>query len=770
MKNTALPKLTDTFLCLTVIYVFVAVFTDTFGIAGAAPLFFAAVLTAVFLLALGMLGNILECKGMGKGARRAILLSLFALAACYRVWELYRYFPATVNGYWIVDRAVTPFMWRLLPQIYQEGSPIVLTARQQSLAVIFLSQCIYPVAALLFFIVVKRRKVWSSILFTALPIGLLFTLRGLMPSPIYVGMVFGFWIAVLLRHDRVRRPPHVESYLRLGAFLVTTGMVSAYAVFLPNTEYTPSEDILSFRQSIMDGAASRFSPPDLDIQGMGSFALLYDKPDTVRLDQTGNLSFPDVTALYVQSPEHMTFYLRGYSSSIYSDNQWRSSPDYNSAINPLTMLPGTAPPYSDSYLKTIQIDLEAARLSFILSPYRYHSIVSEQTVMLRNDDYLYTETGSPRSYSVRYSPYSHIETYISGNGGSGEGDGFSYHSQDAAYPRDLYDSVYMSRVMAEYLQVPDSLRGFLEDWTGWGAQSVPYYQWEEAAAKIAARVSRAATYTLTPGKQPSDRDFVEYFLAEGRRGYCVHFASATVMLLRTYGIPARFVEGYVVEQDAFGADDRAAVPAENAHAWAEIWVPNRGWVPVEGTPPAADDSILAQRPRPNATATATPTPSPTPTLSPGERPTVTPRPTSAPRPGGTKAPTKTPTPRPVNGGQTSGTLFTYLLLALVASAAIGGLFVGLPRGLRRHRQKQYNQENTSAALLSMYRTLKILEAHGAALPDTAVTLAQKARFSPHLSTPEELAYMTDLIKQSLSTIRTGPRARRKRWILYMKGL
>lgn len=98
-------------------------------------------------------------------------------------------------------------------------------------------------------------------------------------------------------------------------------------------------------------------------------------------------------------------------------------------------------------------------------------------------------------------------------------------------------------------------------------------------------------YTLSPGKTPSNRDFVSYFLLENHKGYCSHYASAGAILCRLAGIPARYVEGYVVQKDDFSAINRIdennyRIPVKDrrAHAWAEIYIDGFGWVPFEFTP------------------------------------------------------------------------------------------------------------------------------------------------------------------------------------------
>ena len=70
------------------------------------------------------------------------------------------------------------------------------------------------------------------------------------------------------------------------------------------------------------------------------------------------------------------------------------------------------------------------------------------------------------------------------------------------------------------------------------------------------------------------------WLVENGRGYCVHFATAAVVLLRSAGIPARLVTGYAVQVQA---GVRRTVTGEDAHAWAEYW-DGQCWRILEATP------------------------------------------------------------------------------------------------------------------------------------------------------------------------------------------
>ena len=102
-------------------------------------------------------------------------------------------------------------------------------------------------------------------------------------------------------------------------------------------------------------------------------------------------------------------------------------------------------------------------------------------------------------------------------------------------------------------------------------------------------------YTLSPGSTPSDEDFIDYFISEQKEGYCSYFASAGVMLLRHYGIPARYVEGYIIhpnmktEHNENGMNE-IDVLDKSAHAWAEIYTRELGWIPVEFTPGYDEDN------------------------------------------------------------------------------------------------------------------------------------------------------------------------------------
>ena len=95
-------------------------------------------------------------------------------------------------------------------------------------------------------------------------------------------------------------------------------------------------------------------------------------------------------------------------------------------------------------------------------------------------------------------------------------------------------------------------------------------------------------YTLTP--QRLGRDSVDALLFATRAGFCGHYASAFVDLMRAGGVPARVVTGYQGgEWNPIGG--YLTVRQSDAHAWAEVWLPARGWVRADPTAVVAPERL-----------------------------------------------------------------------------------------------------------------------------------------------------------------------------------
>ena len=273
-----------------------------------------------------------------------------------------------------------------------------------------------------------------------------------------------------------------------------------------------------------------------------------------------------------------------------------------------------------------------------------------------------------------------------------------------------------------------------------------------AVDTIVRTVQSSATYSLNTDYMPSrQKDFAIWFLEDSDTGYCVHFATATAVLLRAAGIPSRYVEGYVTRLDS---DGTGRVTADQAHAWVECWLPELGWVPLESTPSVGWYPDEETRP-PQPTTTAPPPP----TTSTGTRPT-TPNPP-------TTLPTQTdPTTQPSQPATTPGTdpppdpqtdlTWLWATLQSMLIAALAGLSLWCQRRLRLRLRRLWltgGSPNTQA--LRRWRHVKRLaKLRHQAAPAALLELAQKAKFSQHTISAEELAAFDGYFTRTYAHLRS----------------
>ena len=95
-------------------------------------------------------------------------------------------------------------------------------------------------------------------------------------------------------------------------------------------------------------------------------------------------------------------------------------------------------------------------------------------------------------------------------------------------------------------------------------------------------------YTLSP--PPLGANSVDDFLFETRRGFCEHYASAFVFMMRAAGVPARVVTGYQ-GGESNPVDGYLIVRQSDAHAWTEVWLKGRGWLRIDPTAAIAPGRI-----------------------------------------------------------------------------------------------------------------------------------------------------------------------------------
>ena len=103
-------------------------------------------------------------------------------------------------------------------------------------------------------------------------------------------------------------------------------------------------------------------------------------------------------------------------------------------------------------------------------------------------------------------------------------------------------------------------------------------------------------YTLEPPTLGNDS--VDEFLYLTKSGFCEHYASAFVFLMRAAGVPARVVTGYQ-GGEINPVDGFMTVRQSDAHAWAEVWLEGRGWIRVDPTAAVAPERVQRGAPRPS---------------------------------------------------------------------------------------------------------------------------------------------------------------------------
>jgi transglutaminase-like putative cysteine protease len=112
------------------------------------------------------------------------------------------------------------------------------------------------------------------------------------------------------------------------------------------------------------------------------------------------------------------------------------------------------------------------------------------------------------------------------------------------------------------------------------------YQTDPIALAMAVKghLEESATYTFDVNYDGAEDPTAAFLFSPERRGYCVHLAHATAFLLRALGLPTRVSVGYAVVSSNLGGGSSLLVKGNDAHAWAELYLDGRGWVPIEVTP------------------------------------------------------------------------------------------------------------------------------------------------------------------------------------------
>ena len=151
------------------------------------------------------------------------------------------------------------------------------------------------------------------------------------------------------------------------------------------------------------------------------------------------------------------------------------------------------------------------------------------------------------------------------------------------------ENIYRALVYENYTGIPDELREVFDLYLDGGAEiGDTHLAYDDAKDAVLGLLGEHLTLTDTPVRTfDGSAESLEAILEGEGDGSCVQYASLAALLLRYWGIPARYAEGYLLTSaDAAALTDGEPyeLPMSRAHAWAEYYHDGVGWIPFEVTP------------------------------------------------------------------------------------------------------------------------------------------------------------------------------------------
>ena len=239
---------------------------------------------------------------------------------------------------------------------------------------------------------------------------------------------------------------------------------------------------------------------------------------------------------------------------------------------------------SEQKTNTIKIENKLADSEYLYTPYEVKEGTGDDTALSQNADETWRsgKIFGARSYSYQ------AESNLVKQFPELAAQMFLKTEQEEAASYTIEESYYNAFVYEHYTELSRMQEALLEKELGYaGDQKDGHIDYYSAIRKVETYLESEITYDENCGSIPENRNFLNYFLTESRKGYDVHYATAATLMFRYYGIPARYVEGYLITpediQDA-KPDETIDISAENGHAWTEIYIDGLGWVPIEVTP------------------------------------------------------------------------------------------------------------------------------------------------------------------------------------------
>ena len=465
--------------------------------------------------------------------------------------------------------------------------------------------------------------------FPLIEIGLFF---GIAPDYIHFAFLLAFWVALVALNnsnykeyvgsensDFVRKgnsfmPKHgmkrkVDGVSSLCCLTVSLILFLSVAVIVRILDVKRPESIDQLRYTLKHDLSEKSLEEiinDLSGDNKGS------NSSQGNLKNAGNLEFENEDMLKVHFSDKINnnVYLKGYVGSVYDGESWTdlNDDDYEELSDILDdfAMGGYFPQdmlyrylrssYDMLPVATVDVDIINASTEFCYTPYGMTvtddmTYLGDSIVYVDGDDVTLGDVKA--SYNYQFTP-ANLEQYLS----------LHFTNSDISYQTNDTLKEYNSFCKKVYTRVPfDENINKLYDEDEYAVIFDSYQNGEvntyETLCEIRELIQSKADYTLSPGETPSNSDFVYYFLEENNKGYCVHYATAGIVLARMAGIPARYATGYVIDKGKFNLlsqtqDGYEFVIQDNAaHAWAEVYIEGMGWVPFEFTEGYSSQNTVA---------------------------------------------------------------------------------------------------------------------------------------------------------------------------------
>lgn len=460
----------------------------------------------------------------------------------------------------------------------------------------------------LIFLNLKKRHI-LCVLFPILGVISVLLAIGSVPPLVSALCLFSGFLGLTALGDMSVKTAAVRLKATAAAMAVFLAALGSSAAFMPENGWLKAEE----KQQIKQAVREKYEEAGewLNTVSLNPFKNKFGISKG-RLDRAGNLEYEGKTVMTVSTsriPANL-LYLKAYGASRFENNRW-----WEIDGSEIEKISGSFGLDSEQYLREIWNSERNAD-----DGSQYEMVIKPGKAV---DSMIYVPYTAALSAGDKVSAEGYV-TELSG----GQERKITYSDSFYGAMKSLDISGFHSaggEVMTSYNDFVRENYLSVEGMSGRFREDFKMAETQKNAALTAEFIrecfkSRAITYTLEPGNTPSGDNAVDYFLYENKKGYCMHFASAAVMIFRLNGIPARYAEGYIVSPGSFyGSGQGAPVssPGEReapvsldggyvtqvrdyqAHAWPEIYISSFGWVPVEVTPAYEDESLIAENTNPS---------------------------------------------------------------------------------------------------------------------------------------------------------------------------